>query len=117
MILVRTLKIANHITAMSLNTYVTATNCDRFSLSLNSTAFLPVAAAKPKILETQPVKTSNLSISNTGVKASAAAKSTAISSMNVAGNRTADDQAELFEKRDEGLPIMKSGLEGSGVLT
>ena len=102
---------------MSLNTYVTATNCDRFSLSLNSTAFLPVAAAKPKSQEPQPAKTSNLSISNTGVKASAAAKTTAISSMNVAGNRTADDQAELFEKRDEGLPIMKSGLEGSGVST
>lgn len=76
---------------MSLNTYVTATNCDRFSLSLNSTAFLPVAAAKPKSQETLAVKQSNLSIGGTGVKASAAAKSTAISSMNVAGMRTTDD--------------------------
>ena len=27
---------------MSLSTYVTATNCDRFSLSLNSSAFVPL---------------------------------------------------------------------------
>ena len=100
---------------MSLNTFVTATNCDRFSLSLNSTAFIPVVATKPKTQETLAVKQSNLSIGG-NPKASAAAKSTAISSMNVAGVRTADDQSELFEKRDEGLPIMKSGLE-SGIST
>ena len=32
--------------AMSWNTYVTATDCDRFSLSLNSTAFV---AVKPEL--------------------------------------------------------------------
>ena len=74
---------------MSLSTYVTATNCDRFSLSLNSSAFVPLA---PSIKAPAAVKASmGLPVRQSQgppevkVSSTTAVKSTAISSMNVAG--------------------------------
>ena len=93
---------------MSWNTYVTATNCDRFSLSLNSTALIPVRVFTDQpTLVSASMKQSNLSLNmptkdNVKTSTLTAVKSTAISSMNVVGMRTADDQSDLFEKRVDG---------------
>ena len=77
---------------MSLSTYVTATNCDRFSLSLNSSAFVPVAPVAPPMKAPVAVKASmglpvrqSLGPPEVKVSSTTAVKSTAISSMNVAG--------------------------------
>lgn len=74
---------------MSLSTFVTATNCDRFSLSLNSSAFVPLAPSMKAPVAVKasmglPVRQS-LGPPDVKVSSTTAVKSTAISSMNVAG--------------------------------
>ena len=75
-------------------------NCDRFSLSLNSSAFKAVASSRP-----QPMT----SMAKSEVKASGATavtKSTALTSMSAAA---VNEQSGYFEKRDP-LPVMDAGF-------